>query len=232
MVKNSSKQRSLGNDFWYKTLPVLTIGMIIWVLFTLLFSGFLGIKAIALNLIIVIVLIILYFLFWVITIIFSIKKNNILGMLFFLGASLITGMLSSSFLIWARTIVVFELVLGIFFIAFFSGLLITVGLLIIGLFLREKIGQKWIYPLIYFGFSLFVLEISLIVIFGYNPILIITSIFVLIWLFGVILWDGSRLSDTVQEGYWMMAVLDIFLDMINVIIRIFVIIVEIIAERS
>jgi len=232
MAKNSSKQRSLGNDFWYKTLPVLTIGMIIWVLFTLLFSGFLGIKAIALNLIIVIVLIILYFLFWVITIIFSIKKNNILGMLFFLGASLITGMLSSSFLIWARTIVVFELVLGIFFIAFFSGLLITVGLLIMGIFLREKISQKWIYPLVYFGFSLFALEISLIVIFGYNPILIITSIFVLIWLFGVILYDGSRLSDTVQEGYWMMAVLDIFLDLINVIIRIFVIIVEIIAERS
>ena len=159
MAKNSSKQRSLGNDFWYKTLPVLTIGMIIWVLFTLLFSGFLGIKAIALNLIIVIVLIILYFLFWVITIIFSIKKNNILGMLFFLGASLITGMLSSSFLIWARTIVVFELVLGIFFIAFFSGLLITVGLLIMGIFLREKISQKWIYPL---GFSLFALELEFI----------------------------------------------------------------------
>ena len=178
MAKNSSKQISLGNDFWFKTLPVLTAGMIIWVLATLLFSGFLGIKVIELNLIIVIILIILYVLFWVITIIFSIQKKNFVGMIFFLGASLITGMLSSSFLIWARTIVVFELVLGIFFIAFFSGLLVTVGLLIIGLFLRERINQKWIYPLIYLGFSLFVLEISLIIIFGYNPILIITSILV------------------------------------------------------
>jgi hypothetical protein len=45
----------------------------------------------------------------------------------------------------------------------------------------------------------------------------------------VILWDGSRLPNTIEEGYWMVAVIDIFLDLVNVIIRIFIIIVELLS---
>ena len=222
--------RVLGNDFWYKTLPVLIIGMIIWVIATLLFSGFLGISTIALSSVIIIISIVLYIIFWILTIILAFMKKNWPSMITFFISSLFTGIISSSILIWATAIIALELVLGIFFVAFFVGLGVTIGLLIMGLFLRDRISQRWIYPLLLFGILLIVLEFSLFLLFGYNPFILITSILVLIWFFAVILWDGSRLPNTIEEGYWMVAVIDIFLDMVNVIIRIFIIIVEIFSE--
>ncbi len=219
-------ERALGNDFWYKTLPVLALGMGIWVIFTLLFSGFLGL-AIPLNLVVIIISIVFYIIFWILTIILASMKKNMLSMFSFFVASFLSGVLSSSMLIWASAILRLEVVLGIFFAAFFVGLGVTIGLLIMGLFLRSRISQNWIYPLLLFGLLLITIEISLILLFGYNPYILITSILVLIWFFAVILWDGSRLPNTIEEGYWMFAVIDIFLDLINIIIRIFIIIVEI-----
>jgi hypothetical protein len=222
-------QRILGNDFWYKTLPVLTVGIILWTVFTLLFSGFLGAPAIPLTITVVIIAVVLYLFFWILTIILAFIKKNLISMFFFFGASITSGLLSSTLLIYASSIIRIDVVLGIFFAAFFVGIGVTVGLLILGLMVRGRITDKLIYPLMLFGFLLLVIELSLIFIFGYNPYILITSVFVLIWFFFVIVWDGSRLPATIEEGYWMIAVIDIFLDMINVIIRIFIIIVEIIA---
>lgn len=222
-------QRILGNDFWYKTLPVLVIGFIIWVVFALLFSGFLGTSAISLSFAVIIISIVLYLIFWILTIILAFLKKNLISMFSFFGASMMSGVLSSTLLVWASTLVRIDLVLGIFFAAFFVGIGVTVGLLILGLLFRGKISEKLIYPILLFGFLLLGIELSLILIFGYNPYILITSIFVLIWFFVVILWDGSRLPNTIEEGYWMVAVIDIFLDMINVIIRIFIIIIELVS---
>lgn len=222
-------QRVLGNDFWYKTLPVLIIGMIIWVVVTLLFSGFLGLSAIPLSTILIFVSVILYIVFWILTIILAFMKKNWFSMISFFISSIFTGIISSSILIWAAAVIALDLVLGIFFAAFFIGIGATIGLLILGLFLRDRISQRWIYPLLLFGFLLIGLEFSLILLFGYNPYILITSILVLIWFFAVILWDGSHLPNTIEEGYWMVAVIDIFLDMVNVIIRIFIIIVELLS---
>jgi len=221
----------LGNDFWYKTLPVLSIGIVIWVLFTLLFSGFLGFEAISFSGIVIIISVVCYILFWIITILLAYWKRNIFSMLSFFVASGFSGLLSSTLLTWASTIIRLELVLGFFFAAFFVGVGAVIGLLILGIFLRGRISERLIYPLLLFGFLLLVIEISLILIFGYNPYILITSVLVLIWFFFVILWDGSRLPNTIEEGYWMIAVIDIFLDMINVIIRIFIILVEIFSEQ-
>ena len=49
----------------------------------------------------------------------------------------------------------------------------------------------------------------------------ISNILIMVWLFGVIIWDGSMLSDNILEGKWMQSVVDIFLDLINVILRVF-----------
>ena len=222
----------LGKDFYYKTLPVFMIGLIIWVGATIGFSGLIGPTILPLTIGFVIFLVIIYIILWIVTIILAFIRQNILSMIVFFFASLVSGMLSSTLLVWASAIFRLEIVLGLFFIAFVVGFLVTVGLLIMGLILRDKIGQKWIYPLLLFGGILLILEISLILIFGFNPILLITSVLVLIWLFGIILWDGSQLPETMSEGYWMLAVLNIFLDMVNVIIRIFIILVEIFAESS
>ena len=229
-MESTKREKILGNDFYYKTLPVFLIGLIIWVVATIGFSGLVGPVIIPLTLGFIILLIVMYIVLWIFTIILAMKRQNIISMMIFFFASLVSGMLSSTLLIWASAIIRLELVLGLFFIAFVVGFLVTLGLLIMGLILRDKISKNWIYPLLLFGVILLILEFSLIIIFGFNPILLITSILVLIWLFGVILWDGSRLPQTVSEGYWMLAVINIFLDMINVIIRIFIIFVEIFAD--
>lgn len=222
--------RSLGNDFWYKAIPVLAFGMGIWFLTSLTFSGLLGFTLIEFTLGITIILIVAYILFWIITIIFALYKRNILSMIFFFAASIITGIIGSSILIWATSIVGEEIVLPLFFMASFIGLLVTFAILVLGLIFRDKIHENWIYPLLIFGFILVVLEFTLILIFGFNAVILITSILVLIWLFGVIFWDGSQLPNTIDEGFWMLAVINIFLDLINVIIRIFIILVKIIGD--
>ena len=155
------------------------------VVFTLLFSGFLGAPAISLSIIVVIIFVVLYLVFWVLTIVLAFMKQNLISMFFFYGASIFSGLLSSTLLIYASTIIRLDVVLGIFFAAFFVGIGVTVGLLILGLTLRGKFTDKLIYSILLFGFLLLVIEISLILIFGYNPYILITSIFVLIWFFVV-----------------------------------------------
>ncbi len=233
MVKFMTEQRSkstLGNDFWYKTIPVLALGMGFWFATSLTFSGLLGFTLIEFTLGITILLIVMYLFFWIITIILAFYKKNILSMIFFFGASLITGILGSSILIWATSIVGEEIVLPLFFMASFIGLLVTFAILVLGLIFRDKIHENWIYPLLIFGFILVVLEFTLILIFGFNTVILVTSVLVLIWLFAIILWDGSRLPEIIDEGFWMLAVINLFLDLINVIIRIFIIIVKIIGD--
>lgn len=202
----------------------------IWFLTSLTFSGLLGFTLIEFTLGITIILIVAYILFWIITIIFALYKRNILSMIFFFAASIITGIIGSSILIWATSIVGEEIVLPLFFMVSFIGLLVTFAILVLGLIFRDKIHENWIYPLLIFGFILVVLEFTLILIFGFNAVILITSILVLIWLFGVIFWDGSQLPNTIDEGFWMSAVINIFLDLINVIIRIFIILVKIIGD--
>ena len=229
-MREQKSKSSLGNDFWYKTIPVLALGMGIWFSTTLTFSGLLGFTLIEFTLGITIILILAYILFWIITIIFALYKRNILSMIFFFAASIITGIIGSSILIWATSIVGAEIILPLFFMASFIGLLVTFAILVLGLIFRDKIHENWIYPLLVFGLILVVLEFTLILIFGFNAVILITSILVLIWLFGVIFWDGSQLPNTIDEGFWMLAVINLFLDLINVIIRIFIILVKIIGD--
>ena len=229
-MREQKSKSSLGNDFWYKTIPVLALGMGFWFITSLTFSGLLGFTLIEFTLGITILLVIGYIFFWIITLILAFYKKNILSMIFFFGASIITGIIGSSIISWATSIVGEEIVLPLFFMASFIGLLVTFAILVLGLIFRNKIHENWIYPLLIFGFILFVLEFTLILIFGFNAVILITSILVLIWLFGVIFWDGSQLPNTIDEGFWMLAVINIFLDLINVIIRIFIILVKIIGD--
>ena len=229
-MRTENVKNSLGNDFWYKTMPVLIIGMIIWFTITLVFSGLLGFTVLEYTLVITVLLIISYVFLCIITIIFAFYKYNLLSMIFFFASSVLTGIIGSNIIIWAVGIIGQGIVLALFFMASLIGILVTSAMLILGLFLRHKISENFIYPLLVFGLILFILEFTLVLMFGFNAVILITSILVLIWLFGVILWDGSRLPETIGEGFWMLAVIDIFLDLVNVIIRIFIILVKIIGD--
>lgn len=217
---------SASEDFWKKAVPVLFVGMIIWFLSTLLSGGYFGLPPIVLNLQWFIVLIVSYFVIWLIVFILSVSKNNIIAMILFFVASWITGVLEFPILLWAVEEVGLDTARMIFFVASFSGVFATIGGLLIGFFLAGKIGVKWYSFLIVFGVLLIILEVTLTIIYGFDTIVFFTSVLTVIWIFGVIIWDGSRLPETIEEGHWMEVVVNIYFDLIVIIIRLFIIIVS------
>lgn len=217
---------SISRDFWKKAIPVLFIGMIIWFFSTLLSGGYLGFPPIILNLTWFIVLIISYFVLWLVIFVLAISKNNTIAMFLFFIASWITGMLEFPILLWAVAEVGMETARMIFFIASLSGIFATIGGLLIGFIFADRIGIKWYIVLLVLGILLIILEIILTILYGFDTIIFFTSILFVIWIFGVIIWDGSRLPKRIEEGYWMEVVVNVYFDLILIIIRIFIIIVS------
>jgi len=221
---------SISEDFWKKAVPVLFIGMVIWFVSTLLSGGYLGFPPITLNLQWFVILIISYFILWLIVFILAISKNNAIAMVLFFIASWITGMLEFPILLWAVADIGLETAKMIFFVASLSGIFATIGGLLIGFIFARRIGIRWYFVLLIFGILLMILEIILIVLYGFNTVIFFTSILVVIWIFGVIIWDGSRLPERIEEGHWMEVVINIYFDLIIIIIRLFIIIVS--SQRS
>lgn len=221
---------SVSEDFWKKAVPVLFVGMVIWFVSTLLSGGYLGFPPIMLNLQWFIVLIISYFVIWLVVFILAISKKNAIAMILFFVASWITGMLEFPILLWAVAEIGLENAQMIFFVASLSGVFATIGGLFIGFIFADRIGIRWYYVLLVLGILLIVLEIILTILYGFDNIIFFTSILVVVWIFGVIIWDGSRLPEKIEEGNWMEVVVNIYFDLIIIIIRVFIIIVS--SQRS
>ena len=211
-------------------MPVLTAGFFIWFLTSFL----LGLVVELLYFIIsylFLPLIIFYFALWPVTYYLSINKCNLSAMIFFFSSCFITGFLTAPTLMVVSLRLGAEIAIYLFIMSTIIGLGTTTGLMLLGMRLGEKISEKWGYPLVFFGLELLILEFGCFFFLGSNIILsivlAIVNVLVLAWIFGVIIWDGSRLTENILEGKWMESVVDIFLDLINVIIRVLELLVEI-----
>ncbi len=222
-------ENNLGSDFWYKAMPVLTAGFLIWFLTIFLFGLIVELLYIVMSILLV-PLIISYFGLWIITYIFACNKNNTIAMGCFFTSSFITGIITAPILAVASFSLGTGIAIFLFITATVIGLGTTTGLMLMGMRLGEQITEKWGYPLAFFGLQLVLLDFSFIFLVGPNIIFLLISTainaLILAWLFGVILWDGSMLSGNILEGKWMVSVVDIFLDLINVILRIFEIMLQ------
>jgi FtsH-binding integral membrane protein len=216
----------LGKDFYNKAVPVLLIGLIIWGISTLLYGGYFNIPPLQLDLVGYILLFILYIVLWIITSILAYMKYNVISMILFYISAWITGLLEYPVMVWASGEVGIELAKLLFLIAIIMGIIGVSLALIIGITLRDKIGDSFLIVLLIFGVVLIIVEIVLTLMFGWNTFIFFTSILVLIWIFGMTIWDGSKLPKEIDEGYWMWAVIDLFFDIIIAIVRIFIILVS------
>ncbi len=77
---------------------------------------------------------------------------------------------------------------------------------------------------------LMVAESILMWIFNFNMVILWTSIIMFGLLFITVLYDGAHLKETIEYS-WMMAVAVIFIDVMVMIVRIFIILVSILADR-
>lgn len=226
-------QEPLGDEFYSKVLPTLFIGAIIWALTTLFFSGYITGTPIPTSLRFIIFLSIGYFGIWIVTMVFSARGQNETARGLFFIAAFFTGILNSYILTFAALEVGLQIARDLFAVASIVGVCATGTALAIGYMQRSKIKGNYFYSFLAFGLVAVVMEWILSIFFyNNNTVMILISLGMLIWIFGVIVYDGATLPYKIAAGLWMMAVIDIFLDFVIVIIRIFVILVRIFAEAK
>lgn len=225
------EEEPLGDLFYNKTLPTLFIGMAIWAFSALFFSGFITGTPILLPLGLLVGLSILYFVIWIATMILAARRQNEVAQILFFSASFITGILNSYILLSGALEVGLKLARDVFAAASIIGVFAVGAALAIGYTFRRNFSQKYIYSFLIFGFILILMEwILSIFIADFSGWIVAISIFGLIWILGITLYDGATLPAKIAAGYWMMAVIDIFLDLVITIIRIFIILIRIMAE--
>ncbi|MHA1775217.1 MAG: hypothetical protein DRO88_03675 [Promethearchaeia archaeon] len=226
-------EEPLGEDFYNKTMPTIFFGMAIWAFSALFFSGFITGKPIVPSLGIIITLTILYFVIWIATMILAGKRQNEIARVLFFSASFITGILNSFILLSGALEVGLGLARDLFTVASIIGVFAVGSALAIGYMFRRNFSLKYIYSFMIFGVIIISMEWILSIFLNQSSgWVIFISILSLIWILGITLYDGATLSAKIGAGYWMMAVIDVFLDLVVVIIRIFIILVRIFAESK
>jgi len=212
------------------TMFTLFTGAIIWMFSTILYGYYFATVPIFFTFFAYIFWLIVYIGIWIATILLALFRKNIFAMGFFLFAAFISGIVQAPVLVWAGAYLGdMQMATALFLLASASGVVATGSLLLVGNYLRTKISAR---KMFYFGMMLGIMGISIIFaeffliwFIGYNEFLFWTSIIVLIWIFGVIIFDGYRFQFLMKKNAWMLATLSIFLDYIIVVIRIFTLLV-------
>ena len=231
--KLTEEEEGLGLDFHQKALPTMFIGAFIWAFSAMFFSGYFTSGNLPLEFGggFIIATIIGYIAIWIATTIFAARRQNRTAAILFYAAAFITGLMNSFILYGAAALIGLELAKFLFVVASVVGLFAVAGGLIIGLAFKDKIKGNFLWGFMIFGIILILME-SVIYMMGVNtPMMMGISALMLIWIFGVIIYDDATLPAKIRQGYWMIAVIDIFLDFVIVVIRIFYILVRIFADR-
>lgn len=218
----TEKTRSLGNSFFMKSVFTIFIGLLLWMVSTILFGG--TVIFLFFDLTSIILLLIGYIALWVTTIILANQKKNRIAQILFFITAFYTGIMQSPVIIWGGIYLGdLQQAINLFLVASILGVLATGIALYVGYKFRERLNKFRDYWWLLAIYGLIVLIISIIIGFLYNfeTYMLITSPLVLIWIFGTIIYDGIRLGDRNLEEEWMTIALSIFLDLIIVIIRIF-----------
>ena len=225
------EEEGLGIDFHQKALPTMFIGAFLWAFSAMMFSGYFGFPALELGIGLIIPIIIGYFAIWIITIIFAARGQNGTAALCFYAAAFLTGVMNSFILSSAAAVIGLELAQFLFVVSAVVGVFAVAGGLIIGLAFKDRIKGNFIRSFMIFGIILIFMEWVIYALGVTAPLMMGISALMLIWIMGVIVYDGATLPAKIRQGYWMIAVIDIFLDFVIVVIRVFIILVQIVGNR-
>lgn len=227
----SGKQPALGEDFYTKALPTMLVGFIIWLGAVLYYGGLLWADPYDLFSVTptqLIVFIVAYIVVWVVLFISCLLRGNLVAMIFFFIMAGFSGFLYGFLIQYVAVYLGSEsLTRSIFFTAVLSGVIATVGAVSLGLIYKDKLTKHFCIAFLVFGICFAILEGIISLVFG-NTIEreIIIEFIAIAYIFGVLVFDAAVMPAQIKRGYWMMAVVDIFFDMIIMIIRIFLFLVS------
>jgi hypothetical protein len=222
----NGKQPALGDEFYNKALPTMFVGMLIWLGTTLYCAGFIGTYSFDITTVSgwnLITFLIAYLIVAVLMFIFAILRVNFLAMIMFFGLTGFTGVMQGVFIGFIGDAIGDPLLAEqIFYVAVVAGVIATAGAVSLGLIYKDKITKHYCIAFLIFGLCIGIMELIVAVIFGgTNQYQLVMDVVGLVYIFGVLVFDAAVLPSQVKRGYWMLAVINIFFDMIAMILRLF-----------
>ena len=214
-----------------KVLPAVILGILIWLIVFLFTPTYTKLS-------LTIVVIILYFALWIASALLANRKQTLYSFITYLFACFVTGLLTSPIVGWLMTLPRINDVIAHGIIAVsLLGAAVGVGLgAYFGWLKRDKIlsHKEFNWFLIVFGIGIILTELIGVIILGYSSLFFWTSIAVVVLMLFFSVYDGAALRLIVEEDpdLWMVAVINFFLDFINIAIRLIYILAEAYSERS
>jgi len=212
-----------------KVLPAISVGIIVW-LVTFLVGYKLPIPYVP--------LVVAYFALWIITFVLANARMPTLAFLTYILSCIITGILTSPLIEWmlglpritlvvARNIIIISLLsasIGVSLGAYFGWLK------------RDYVlsHTEILLFTIALCFCIIFVEIIVVILLGKEWVFLWTSVGVIIAMLIFSIIDGAELREIVEYDpeLWMVAVIDFFLDFVNIVIRLIYILAKIYSEKD
>jgi len=221
---------SVERIFYLKVVPVTGLGLSLWFCSTLIYGGILG-PILMLDFGGLITALISYIIMWILTIVFAYARKNSAAMITFLLASFFSGVTEAPLIMWASAMLgSVEKASMVFLVASLMGIIATAGALYIGAKYARELPRNLMWAAFFGIIMISSVESILIWTIGFNTVIFWTSLLILGLLFITILYDGMNLGVEIERS-WMLAVLTVFIDIVVVIIRLFIILVQLLSDR-
>ena len=209
-------------DFWYKSIPVLIIGFLIWGFTSFVFSEF----GMIMDMGIFILLMFLDISTWIAVGVLAYYRKNFYSMITFFVSTFFMGLYTAPLFGFLISLVGMADTARLFLISTTIAASTLTGCYLVGWWARKKSVEKIPWAILITG-GLILLGILLPVVFvisgGFNLFYLIFSCMMIGWMYGCGIWYGMLLEDEIREDYWMFFVLGYFGQLINIIIRLMVI---------
>mgnify|MGYP006282350217 CR=1 FL=1 len=173
-----------------------------------------------------------YFVLWLITSVLAFKRKNLYAAITFLVASYVNGIVQAPIIVWASSLLgSFEQAKFLFILAASLGVVAVAGGLFVGVLLKDRIKSQWYFAAIGGIVIVGITEVMLSIFLpgGFGSWIYWTSALYLGFFMITVIYDGTRLQDDVRYA-WMLAVIKIFIDFVVVTVRIFILLVSILAD--
>ncbi|MBD3350140.1 MAG: hypothetical protein GF364_01485, partial [Candidatus Lokiarchaeota archaeon] len=200
----------LSNIYYMKAVPVLAIGIVIWLASTLSINSI----KLSFNPVTYVITYVGYIALWFVTYFLAARGKNKAAMITFFIVSYLNGVAQAPIIVWASGVLnSYEEARLLFIIASILGLVAVSGALSIGALFKDKVTDKLLYVGL-IGFMIIGIT-ELIIFFAvpnyYGTAIYWTSAAFLGIMLVTIIYDGAHLDDQVRHN-WMLAVLSVFID--------------------
>lgn len=205
-------------DFWYKSIPVVIIGFIIWGVTSFVFSEF----GMIFDIGIFVLTMVLDISTWIAATVLAFYRKNFYSMMTFFVATFFIGLFTAPLFGLLISFVGMADTSRLFLMSTSVAASTLTGCYLIGWWARKKSDKKLPWGILLTGGLLLfaiLLPVVALIAGGFNVFFMIIGSIMIGWMYACGIWYGMLLEDEMRENYWMYFVLGYFGMLINIIIR-------------